>query len=207
MEKWHSQEIARRSCFASCLSSPPFRRSCFASCLSSPPLRRSCFASCLSSPPLRRSCFASCLSSPPLLWFICICCTASGAAVHVSYAGRILIRLTASVYNDTTMPHTFATIRLCDVCFLMMRFCSWKPLVCRFIVYGNILLGSLPTIFWVQKHTVDTPVSWAGRKEVVSICVVDSLFCLNLRQRTWGKRTAFPHLAEGENPHDIDRGI
>ena len=42
------------------------------------------------------------------------CWAASEAAVHISYAGKISIRLTASVCDYTTIPRALATIMLCD---------------------------------------------------------------------------------------------
>ena len=52
------------------------------------------------------------------------CCAAREAAVHISYTGKISIRLTASVCNNTTMPRALATIMLCDTCVHNGTFCT-----------------------------------------------------------------------------------
>ena len=66
-----------------------------------------------------------------------VCCAASEAAVHVSYTGKISIRLSASVGNYTTMPRALATVMLCDTWLHNDTFCEFfrarkKPLLSQF---------------------------------------------------------------------------
>ena len=56
---------------------------------------------------------------------------ASGAAVHISYAGKISIRLTASVCNWTTLPCALATIVLCRTWLIKIHDC----VPCSFILH------------------------------------------------------------------------
>ena len=76
------------------------------------------------------------------------CCTASEAAVHISYTGKISIRLTTFVYDWTTMPRALATIMLCDTCLhrhVLHEFfrAGKKPYSRDFVVSGNGILGKL----------------------------------------------------------------
>ena len=100
-------------------------------------------------------------------------CVASKAAVHVSHTGKISIRLTASVCNQTT--RALATIRVATL-FIMTRFPpifrAWKkPLIRNFRVSENNILGKLTKNF--------------GRKSAgITICWCTSLttcLCSHLR--------------------------